>query len=75
MPVFGVAPAGVAAGLLERADELPGGRERLERSIAVAEQAGLETEVGRAYVNLTAILIRRRDSELANHYLDPAVDY
>jgi len=47
-------------GTVELHRGLPGGQEKLERSLALALQAGLGPEVGRAYNNLSYTLGRRR---------------
>jgi DNA-binding CsgD family transcriptional regulator/tetratricopeptide (TPR) repeat protein len=44
------------------------GLEMLERSLALGEQAGLATEVGRVYVNLLAVLTQRGAWALSDSY-------
>jgi tetratricopeptide (TPR) repeat protein len=58
---------------LLRAD--PAGREKLERSLALAKQEDLETDVGRAYINLVAGLGRRREWALADRYIGPGIEF
>jgi DNA-binding CsgD family transcriptional regulator len=53
----------------------PVGRERLERSLTLARQEDLTTDVGRAYINLVAALGRRREWRLADRYIGPGIDY
>lgn len=62
--------SGTMAMLLGR----PEGRELLERSIALADRAGLEVDVGRGYIHLGWIAARTRDFELARRLAD-GVDY
>jgi DNA-binding CsgD family transcriptional regulator len=51
------------------------GRLKLERSLALARQAGLGPDVGRAYINLVAALSRRRAWAAADGYLGPGIEY
>jgi DNA-binding CsgD family transcriptional regulator/tetratricopeptide (TPR) repeat protein len=51
------------------------GRDKLERSLALARQAGLGPDVGRAYINLVAILGRRNQWSDAERYLDHGIEY
>jgi DNA-binding CsgD family transcriptional regulator len=51
------------------------GREKLERSLALARQAGLGPDVGRAYINLVAGLSYRREWEPAERHLEPGIEY
>jgi DNA-binding CsgD family transcriptional regulator len=53
----------------------PEGREKLERSLEVAEQADLPVEVGRAYLNLIFSLGVVRDWATADRYMVAATDY
>ena len=46
------------------------GRDKLERSLALARQAGLGPDVGRAYINLVAVFGRRHQWSEAERYLD-----
>ncbi|MGH2886165.1 MAG: helix-turn-helix transcriptional regulator, partial [Solirubrobacteraceae bacterium] len=54
---------------------LPGGREKLERSIAIAKDAGLHGEVGEGYVNLAATLSQLREWPLIDPVLEAGIDY
>jgi len=51
------------------------GREKLERSIKVADRAGEASEAGRAYLNLTSVLIRRREWALHDRYNEAGMHY
>jgi DNA-binding CsgD family transcriptional regulator len=51
----------------------PAGREQLEQARALALDAGLEEEVGRADINLVWVSRRHRDYALAYSYLEPAL--
>ena len=51
------------------------GRERLERSLTLAREAGLAPDVGRAYINLVAMLSGRRDWAGVEYYLVPGIEY
>lgn len=53
----------------------PGGREKLERSLMLARQEEIPTEAGRAYINLTAALGRRREWTLADRYIEAGIEY
>jgi len=53
----------------------PEGQEKLERSVAVAKQADLPIEVGRAYLNLMAALGSGRDWTTADRYIAAAIEY
>ena len=49
------------------------GREQLERSLALAQQAQLDEQVGRAMVHFAWIAHRRREYTLAANHLEPAL--
>ncbi len=53
----------------------PAGREKLERSLALAKQEDLATDAGRAYINLTAAYSRRREWALADRYTEAGIEY
>jgi DNA-binding CsgD family transcriptional regulator/tetratricopeptide (TPR) repeat protein len=53
----------------------PEGREKLERSLELAYETGLEEHVGRAYIHLADVAQRNRDFELADAYATPGIDY
>jgi tetratricopeptide (TPR) repeat protein len=53
----------------------PEGREQLERSLALAKDAGLEEHVGRAMIHLVGVARRQRSYALAYDYLEPALQY
>jgi tetratricopeptide (TPR) repeat protein len=62
-------------GAVEFADGRPGGREKLERSLELAEEAGLEEHVGRGFANLVRVAVRNRLYVLATRYLDAGLEY
>jgi len=51
------------------------GREKLEQSLRLAQEGGLEEHIGRAYMHLAEIAERNRDFELGDRYSGPGVDY
>jgi DNA-binding CsgD family transcriptional regulator/tetratricopeptide (TPR) repeat protein len=51
------------------------GREKLERSLELAQQAGLEEHIGRAYIHFADVAQRNRDYELADTYIEPGIEY
>jgi DNA-binding CsgD family transcriptional regulator len=51
------------------------GREKLERSLRLAQEAGLEEHIGRAYIHLADVAQRNRDYELADTYIGPGTEY
>ncbi len=51
------------------------GREKLERSLAIAREAGLDDEAGRAFVNLAWDCIRQRRLADAAPYVTAGLDY
>jgi DNA-binding CsgD family transcriptional regulator/tetratricopeptide (TPR) repeat protein len=53
----------------------PEGREQLERSLALAQEAGLEEHVGRAMIHLVGVARRQRGYALAYDYLESALPY
>jgi DNA-binding CsgD family transcriptional regulator/tetratricopeptide (TPR) repeat protein len=63
----------VGAALLETGR--PGGRELLERSLALARGNGLTAEAVRAFNNLVSGALTVRDFGLADTYLDDGLDY
>ena len=54
---------------------LPEGGERLQRSLILARQAGLEAEVGRAFNNLVSGALTCRAYGLAERYIDDGIEY
>jgi len=62
-------------GAAERARGLADGTEKLERSLALALEAGLEEHVARAYTNLAATAIDLRDYADADRRLDAGIAY
>ena len=53
----------------------PEGKEQLERSLALAKNAGLDEHVGRAMIHLVGVAQRQRRYALAYDYLEPALQY
>jgi DNA-binding CsgD family transcriptional regulator/tetratricopeptide (TPR) repeat protein len=51
------------------------GQEKLERSLELAQAAGLEDHVGRAYTNLVWLATRERSFDLANRHLEAGLQY
>jgi DNA-binding CsgD family transcriptional regulator len=62
-------------GAAEFSRGLDGGREKLERSILLAKEAGLPNEAGKAYVNLQAMLSRQREWLLIDRLGESGIDY
>lgn len=62
-------------GTVEFLAGLPAGREKLERSIELAEQAGFELHVGRGFVHLASAAVRQRMHGLSNRYLEAGLAY
>jgi DNA-binding CsgD family transcriptional regulator len=54
---------------------LPAGREKLERSVELAEQAGLESHVASGFINLVSAAVRQRLHVDANRYLEAGLPY
>lgn len=53
----------------------PGGRDDLERSLALALAGGFQEHAARAYTNLATTALRRRDFTYANQYLQAGIAY
>ena len=65
-----------ALGTLGAVDHLAGaadGMEKLERSLEMARQAGLDDEVATTYVNLCRVGLRRREYAIVERYLEPGL--
>jgi DNA-binding CsgD family transcriptional regulator/tetratricopeptide (TPR) repeat protein len=62
-------------GSVELSRGQPEGREKLERSLELAEEAGLEEHVGRGFTNLARVAIRDRQYSLATGYVDDGLEY
>jgi DNA-binding CsgD family transcriptional regulator len=62
-------------GTVELGRGVPSGQEKLERSMALAERAGLGTDVGRAYINLAGGLGRRKRWSELDRYVGPGIEY
>jgi class 3 adenylate cyclase/tetratricopeptide (TPR) repeat protein len=54
---------------------IPGGRKKLERSLELSESGDFAVHVGRAFLNLVWAGTRLRSYDLADQYLDRALDY
>jgi DNA-binding CsgD family transcriptional regulator len=52
-----------------------GGTEKLERSLELAQRAGLAEQVGRTYIVLTATAVGERRYGLATRHLQAGIDY
>lgn len=52
----------------------PGGRMKAEQSLDLAQQAGLDNQVGRAFINFSWAAVRRREHALAGRYLGAGLD-
>ena len=48
---------------------------KLERSLELAEAAGLDEHIGRSFTNLARVTARKRQYDLATHYLDEGLEY
>src|SRR5919204_3477542 len=53
----------------------PGGRSKMERAQALAQQLGLDDHVGRMYALMVIYGVRRREVELVQAQLDPGLRY
>jgi DNA-binding CsgD family transcriptional regulator len=62
-------------GAMESLLGVPAGMEKLERSLELAEQAGLDEHVGRAFTVLAWAAAYRRSYALANSYLETGLEY
>jgi DNA-binding CsgD family transcriptional regulator/tetratricopeptide (TPR) repeat protein len=62
-------------GTKELIEGRPEGREKLERSLRLAQEEGLEEHIGRAYIHLADIAQRNRDYELAELHIAPGTEY
>jgi DNA-binding CsgD family transcriptional regulator len=51
------------------------GLEKLERSLAIAEQAGLDDELATTYVNLCRVGLRRRDYAILDRFLEAGIQH
>jgi DNA-binding CsgD family transcriptional regulator len=62
-------------GTMEMSVNLAGGREKLERSLELSIEAGLDEQVGRAYINLAGELVNLRMFKGFNELIDRGLDY
>jgi DNA-binding CsgD family transcriptional regulator/tetratricopeptide (TPR) repeat protein len=51
------------------------GREKLERSLEIAQRAGLEEQVARVFIHLAWAAVRQRDHALADRHLNAGINY
>jgi DNA-binding CsgD family transcriptional regulator/tetratricopeptide (TPR) repeat protein len=54
---------------------VPGGEEKLERSLRLAQRAGLDGDAGRAFNNLVSSALDTRAYDLAERYLEKGIEY
>jgi tetratricopeptide (TPR) repeat protein len=54
---------------------VPGGSEKLERSLRLAQEAGLDGEAGRAFANLACAGPAVGDYDMAERYLQPGISF
>jgi DNA-binding CsgD family transcriptional regulator len=64
-----------SVGTAELSRGIEAGRDKLERGLEVAKEAGLAAESGRIYVNLVAALTRRRDWNVADRYIAEGIEW
>jgi DNA-binding CsgD family transcriptional regulator len=62
-------------GTIELSRGLATGEEKLTRSLELAKRASLDTDVGRAYINLADAFARRRRWADADRYIGPGIEY
>ena len=62
-------------GAAEALAGIPGGREKIEGSLELSQQAALEDQVARAFTHLVWAGTRHRDYAYAERYLDPGLRY
>jgi DNA-binding CsgD family transcriptional regulator/tetratricopeptide (TPR) repeat protein len=64
-----------SVGTMEMLMGVPGGREKLERSLELAFEAGLDEQVGRAYLNLADVLVRLRNYGGFDELIERGLDF
>lgn len=64
-----------SVGTMEISMGVPGGRAKLLRSLDLAMEAGLEEQVGRAYINLASAATRFRMFDGFDEMIEQALDY
>jgi DNA-binding CsgD family transcriptional regulator/tetratricopeptide (TPR) repeat protein len=62
-------------GTMEMTLGLPGGPERLARSLELALSGGFEEEVGRAYLNFTSAAAATRSFDALDSWANPGIEY
>ena len=62
-------------GTMEYLADVPGGRERLERSLQLALEEGFEEHAARAFIHLAWVATRIRDYNRAQDYIRRGIDY
>ncbi len=66
--------AQISIGAMEFLANAPGGREKLERSLELAQQAELHDHVGHAYQLLVRVALHHRSYALVNRYLEAGLE-
>jgi tetratricopeptide (TPR) repeat protein len=64
-----------SVGTMEMSMGVAGGREKLERSLELSIEAGLDEQVGRAYINLAGALVRLRRYDGLNELLERGLEF
>jgi DNA-binding CsgD family transcriptional regulator/tetratricopeptide (TPR) repeat protein len=64
-----------SVGTMEMLMGAPAGREKLERSLDLATEAGLDEQVGRAFINLGAAVVMTRTYKGFDELMDRALEY
>jgi len=64
-----------SVGVVEVDYGIPGGWERIERSLELSLEAELATDVGRAYLNIAALSTVHNDWARADAYIPPGIEY
>jgi DNA-binding CsgD family transcriptional regulator/tetratricopeptide (TPR) repeat protein len=62
-------------GTLEQLAGDAAGRAKLERSLELAQEAGLEEHIGRAYIHFADVAQRNREYELADRFIPLGIEY
>ncbi len=62
------------SGTMDALRSVPGGFEKLERSLALAEEAGLEDHVGRAFIHIAWAIMRTRRYDLLGR-IEAGIDW
>lgn len=62
-------------GVVEAEGGIPGGWEKLDRSLELAKQHGMAADAGRAYINLAEVAVVRNDWRRADCYIGEGIAY